>query len=100
MNEKLTELLKDEAVVEEFLKQETTEAAQKFLASKGVEISDEEIEQLGKAIAAAANKSEEMNDDELEKVAGGFSVSSIIKPSIIKPKLPDWIKPFLLIGGK
>ena len=41
--EKLTEPLKDKAFVEEFFKQETAEDAQKFLASKGVDVPIDEL---------------------------------------------------------
>ena len=104
MQEKLAELLKDEAVVKELVAKETAEDAQKFLASKGVEISIEQLEEIQKAIAAKSN-SEEMNDDDLEKVAGGASggsfvirIEDIIKnqpqPLVIRPIKPIGPKPW------
>jgi hypothetical protein len=80
--------------VEEFLKQETTEAAQKFLASKGVEITVEQLEEIQKTIAAKSN-SEEMNDEDLEKVAGGASGGSFAQriADIIKKNQPILVDP-------
>ncbi len=75
MNEKLNELLKDESVVKELLEQETAEDAQKFLASKGVEISIEDLEEIQKILAAQSD--EEMDDGELENVAGGVSLETV-----------------------
>ncbi|MBQ7704556.1 MAG: hypothetical protein IJT73_03885 [Selenomonadaceae bacterium] len=79
MNEKLAEILKDEAVVKELLQQETAEDAQKFLASKGVEISIEDLENLQKAVAAQSGENEEMDDSQLEQVAGGVGLSTVLE---------------------
>ena len=75
MNEKLNEILKDEAVVKELFAQETAEDAQKFLASKGVEISTKELEELRAAISTQAEG--EMDDEQLDKVAGGATVNNL-----------------------
>ena len=87
MNEKLNELLKDESVVKELLQQETAEDAQKFLASKGVEISIEELEEIQKALAAQSGEDDEVNDNELENVAGGASLNV----QVYNPILPGGI---------
>ncbi|MBQ7704552.1 MAG: Nif11-like leader peptide family RiPP precursor [Selenomonadaceae bacterium] len=71
----MNEVLKDEAVVKELLQQETAEDVQKFLASKGVEISIEEINQIQAQFLKAAENDEEISDEELEQVAGGFSMT-------------------------
>ncbi|MBQ7704553.1 MAG: hypothetical protein IJT73_03870 [Selenomonadaceae bacterium] len=89
MNEKLNELLKDEAVVKELLQQETAEDAQKFLASKGVEISIEDLEKIQKALAAQ-DEGEEMDDSQLENVAGGASLNV----QVYNPVLPGGIVNF------
>jgi hypothetical protein len=75
MNEKLNELLKDEAVAKELVEQESIEDAQKFLAGKGVEVSVEEIEDLRKAVAVRAEGGEELDDEQLEQVAGGANIN-------------------------
>lgn len=62
--------------------------------AKGVEISIEQLEEIQKAIAQ--NNNEEMDDDDLEKVAGGAALelkSLVIKPMVIKPiviRLKPW----------
>jgi hypothetical protein len=71
MNEKIVECLKNEEVAKEFFAQETVEDAQKFLASKGVEVSAKEIEEIGAAVAAQTEDEGEMDDSQLDKVAGG-----------------------------
>ena len=71
MQNKLNALLNDEAFVKELFAQETAEDAQKLLASKGVEISAEELENIRKSLIAKTESNEEMNDESLEQVAGG-----------------------------
>ena len=56
------------------MEQETAEDVQKFLASKGVEISIEEINQIQAQLVKVSENDEEISDDELGQVAGGFSV--------------------------
>ena len=85
MNEKLNELLKDESVVKELLQQETAEDAQKFLASKGIEISIEDLEKIQKILAAQSD--DEMDDSQLENVAGGASLNV----QVYNPILPGGI---------
>ena len=77
--EKLTELLKDKAFAEEFFKQETAEDAQKFLASKGVDVTIDELNQLRDAIVTRLDDSngDELSDDQLENVAGGMAVATV-----------------------
>ncbi len=77
--EKLTELLKDKAFVEEFFKQETAEDAQKFLAPKGVDVTIDELNQLRDAVVARLDDSngDELSDDQLDNVAGGIAVTTI-----------------------
>lgn len=72
-NEKLKELLKDEAFVKELVEQETVEDAQKLLASKGVDISVDQLNEIRKGVAARVEEGEELSDEQLENVAGGFA---------------------------
>jgi hypothetical protein len=67
--EKVLELLKDEGFLEELGKTESAEEAQKLFASKGVEISIDELLALRARLKQAAGK--ELNDEELALVAGG-----------------------------
>ena len=75
MQEKLNELLKDEAFVKELLEKETAEEAQKLLASKGIELTIEQLEAIQKVSKAQNN--EELGDEQLEQVAGGFSIGQV-----------------------
>jgi hypothetical protein len=84
MNEKLDEILKDEAVVNELCQQKTAEDVQKFIASKGIEISTEDSEAILKEIIARNNGEEDLNDEQLEKVSGGGFLMKIIKPKFRK----------------
>ena len=65
----LKEVLQNEEVALEFFSKETPEEAQAFLKDKGVEMSLEEVQELGKVLEAAT--SEELSEDDLENVAGG-----------------------------
>ena len=72
--EKFTALLRDEAFVKELIEQETVEDAQKLFASKGVDITVEQINEIRNGvIARVGDDSEELSDDQLENVAGGFA---------------------------
>lgn len=72
MQEKLTELMKDKEFVKKILEMETPEEVQKALAEKGVDLSIEQIEDIRKGIIARVSSEEEMSDEQLEQVAGGF----------------------------
>ena len=76
--EKLAELLKDKAVAEELMRQETVEDAKKFLASKGVDVTDEELQAIHAEIQKQTSESDELNEDQLENVAGGVAISTVI----------------------
>ncbi|MBQ7704557.1 MAG: hypothetical protein IJT73_03890 [Selenomonadaceae bacterium] len=78
MSEKLAELLKDEAVVKELLELETDEEVQKYLAAKDIELSLDEIKTIREGINARLNNSDELSDDQLEKVAGGVGMAGDI----------------------
>jgi hypothetical protein len=99
MNEKLVELLKDEEIAKEFFAQETIEDAQKFLASKGVEVSAKELEEFGAAVAAQTEAEGEMDDSQLDKVAGGAYIGLDGKLHgnncpIIPINIPSWFNKF------
>lgn len=73
MEEKLKELLKDESFVKELVDKETAEEAQALLASKGVNLTAEQLNEIRKGIAARIEGGEELSDEQLENVAGGFA---------------------------
>ena len=76
MNEdRVKEVFSDEEFVKELFSKETPEEAQAMLAEKDIEVSVEELVKLRDLLikkAQQAEGSEELNDDELEDVAGGM----------------------------
>lgn len=94
--EKLTQLMADEAFVEELLAIEGAEKVQKFLIEKGIELTIEEIIAWGDAIRAA-DSGDELNEDALDNIAGGvirFPWLPLPRPiPIFPPKFPKgWPK--------
>lgn len=68
--EKMKKAFTDEIFVKSLLQLESVAEVQEFLKEKGVELSEEEIIYIGKALKI--NDSDELSDDELEAVAGGI----------------------------
>ena len=73
-NPKYIALLDDKEFVVKMMSQETPEDVQKVFADHGVEITMEEVKELGKALAHLEKKgvSDELSEDDLMDVAGGF----------------------------
>jgi len=69
-NEKVTELLKDKSFVGELVKADDFEAAQKLFKGKGVDITIDEMKAL--RAKTKQNAGEELSDEELALVAGGY----------------------------
>ena len=65
----IKELLANEEVAKEFFSKESPEEAQAFLKEKGVEVSLDEMKELGAALEKAQYG--ELGDEDLENVAGG-----------------------------
>ena len=68
-SEKAMELFKDKSFLEELAKAETAEEAQKLFASKGAEISIDELMAFRAGVMQEAG--EELSDEDLALVAGG-----------------------------
>lgn len=80
-NEKMTlmeKVLGDSAVIEKVIDAESMEEAKGILAANGLELTDEEMGELGKALDAAVSGNGELSEDQLEDVAGGASLLSTI----------------------
>jgi predicted ribosomally synthesized peptide with nif11-like leader len=73
---KVKEIFSDEAFVTSLLKIEAPEDVQKALKTKGLELSIDEIKTIGATLAKAAEKGGELNEAELEKVAGGMTATA------------------------
>ena len=78
--EKAMELMKDEEFFKECIKQESTESVKKLFESKGIELSVEEINAMRDAfILVTQNDDSELNDEQLEGVAGGSKIGDWFK---------------------
>ena len=84
MNEKLEALMNDEAFVKDLLAQETAEDAQQFLAAHDIDMTIEELNKLQKTFAAQSADGE-MDDDQLEMVAGGRNIFQKINDFLNDP---------------
>lgn len=74
MNEaKIKEVFSDEAFVKTLLEMDNAEDVQKAVSEKGIDLSLEEINTIQSTLASG----EELNEDQLENVAGGFAVTAI-----------------------
>ena len=89
LQDKLQEVLSDEAFAKELLSMEKPEEVQIALEKKGVEMSLDEIHQIGELMRKVQNgevtkeqvqsiADGELSEDELEEVAGGFGIFAII----------------------
>ena len=76
--EKLKEIFADKDFTAKVLEMETPEEVQKAISNKGVDLTIEEIESVKQAIINQSEGNEELSDDQLENVAGGFAISTAI----------------------
>lgn len=79
-NEKIQEVFSDKEFVEKLLAMETAEEVQAAVKEKGLELTLEEIEATKKSIinSLEKNDSDEVSDDQLEQVAGGFAITTAL----------------------
>jgi predicted ribosomally synthesized peptide with nif11-like leader len=77
--EQAMELIKDEEFSKELSKQENPEGVQKLFASKGVELSIEELKDIAHAIILMTQTDQELSDEDLEQVAGGSKIGNWFK---------------------
>jgi predicted ribosomally synthesized peptide with nif11-like leader len=75
---KLKEIFADKEFVEEVLAMETAEEVQAAIKEKGVELTLEEIDQTREQLVKIAENGEEVSDEELEQVAGGFAITACL----------------------
>jgi len=68
---RLSELAQNPEFATTLVSQESPEKAQEYLASNGINMTMEEVLELGKALNAMDTNSEELNEEALEDVAGG-----------------------------
>ena len=77
-NPAFLELLEDKEFVAYMMSQETPEAVQKVFAEKGFELTMDEVNELGKALADAEPKESgaELSEDDLANVSGGIVITT------------------------
>ncbi len=77
MEEKLNQILEEEGFVEKLTECESAADVQKLFASKGVDITLDEVKAIGSALAAEFSDSDEMDEDALDSVAGGAALHRV-----------------------
>ncbi len=71
MDKKIIEKLNNKEFARKIINMSTKEEVKKAFADEGIEISEDEINNLGEMIVNMISKISEMPEDELEKVSGG-----------------------------
>lgn len=83
MNEQqIKEIFSDESFVNSILEMETPQDVQKALSEKGLDLSLEEINTIQNTLINNDNEGE-LSEDDLENVAGGVAVTTVICGLII-----------------
>lgn len=78
--ERIKEIFSDEAFVKELLSLEAAEDIQALLKTKGIELDLDQIEKAKEIVAkklAIIAAGEELGDDDLDDVSGGFAVTAL-----------------------
>ena len=104
MDEKrMQEIFADEAFVKELLSLETPEAVQAALKEKGIELSREEVEEIGKAllkVVEAVSENGELSMESLDEVAGGvLSTGAQVVVNLVIQAAKPAIIPALVATG-
>ena len=74
--EKFNKLMEDEVFFKKMLSQETEADVQKLFHENGVEMTIEEVDELGATLNKCFGKlDEELDEDALEDVSGGFFIT-------------------------
>ncbi|HBQ86814.1 MAG TPA: hypothetical protein DD811_10110 [Syntrophomonas sp.] len=70
----------DKTLAEKLLSQENPQDVQSLLKEQGLDFSIEEIDMLRQALVRALEKNagDELSDEDLENVAGGFAITAIV----------------------
>ena len=71
---KFNELLENKDFMQEIISMETLEEVQGGFAEQGVEVSKDEVEQLGEVIKEVNEKISKLSDDELNLIVGGSNI--------------------------
>ena len=71
MEEKIKQVMAEEGFVDKMLACEEPEQVQALFASKGIDLSYDEIKAISSGLSTALNDSDELDEDDLDFVAGG-----------------------------
>ena len=74
---KLEEAMKDKDFAEKLMAIEEPEDVRKTLLEKDIDLSVEEIGQIGEALSKQTSKDGELSEDELEEAAGGTLIGAL-----------------------
>lgn len=77
--EKITQVLSDQAFVESLMNMETPEQVQSAMKDKGIDLTIDDIVKVRELLVAKKDSSsDELTSDDLDNVAGGIAVTMII----------------------
>ena len=94
MNEELNALLEDDSFVKELMEAQSPEAAEELLLGKNVSVSRSEVEAMLKAMMAQLSDSdEELDDEDLEMIAGGAATLSTVARAQMRAKEMKFQRP-------
>ena len=74
----LKPLLEDEKFANEIMDMSSSEEVMAAFARHGVPVSESEIIEIGEAFNKAVGDNEELSEQDLSNVAGGFAISTVL----------------------
>ncbi len=78
MEEKIKEVLAKEGFVEKLLACEEPEQVQALFSAEGIELTLDQVKQIGAGLNASLAEGDELDEDALDSVAGGVAISAIV----------------------
>ena len=87
MEEKIKEIMAKEGFADKLLACEEPEQVQELFAAEGIELTLEEVKQIGAGLNASLAEGDELDEDALDGVAGGVAVSAIVSGIIVGVQL-------------
>ncbi|MBO6159500.1 MAG: hypothetical protein J6P72_09640 [Firmicutes bacterium] len=73
--ERLNQLLEDKAFVEKMMSLDTKEEVKEIFNANGVDFTMEDVEDMAKELERVSEAGDEISEDALEDVAGGFAIT-------------------------
>lgn len=77
-------LMEDKSFVVDMLSQETAEDVQNLFQKNGVDVSMEEVNELGKVLNHLENSGDELSEESLESISGGFAITGAAVLAVAK----------------